>query len=565
MNLPYLIFAESESSFVEQQSATSEDSLSPPLNNSDLETTSSESIEQGSENGINKSTDFEVQDSTHGTTETRNTHIMGESSLDGTEKEDLATTLPLIKLSSHIQSYGWQETSASSAVSAGTIGEGKRLEALSLSVTGGKIEYSAHVQSYGWQEYVSDGEVAGSFGQGKRLEAIKIRLSEELEKKYDIYYRVHVQTLGWLDWASNGEPAGTASIAKRIESLQVSIVAKNNPAPGKIDNPFYASLPKLSLFTHIQSQGNKSTSGILNVSGGTTGIAKRMEGISLAVSDPLLSGGIEYRVHVQSYGWQPYHSNGGFAGTSGESKRLEAIQIRLTGELATSYDIYYRTHIQKKGWTEWTQNDEPSGSLGLAYRMEAIQIVIQAKNLPALSSNNGNIAFYGKVKADSSLGTTPKQADFINEHISTARELGQKYKLYPSVLLAQACLESSYGTSALAKNAQNYFGLKYRNNEDAIGIYPSETQEWDEENGIYYNVIADFSKYKDFQNSAQGYSKRIRNGVSWDSLRYQGVWRENTSSFKDATKALTNTYATDPNYGTKLNTLISNWRLYDFD
>lgn len=559
------VFAENENNFDEQQSTLSEDSISQPFDVPNSETTNSTSNNQVSEDMTTESTDFEIQDSSLGTTESRDTYIIEDSSLDNSKSADLATTIPIIKLSSHIQSYGWQEIPASSDVSAGTTGEGKRLEALSLSVTEGKIEYSAHVQSYGWQDYVSDGEVAGSIGQSKRLEAIKIKLSDELAKKYDIYYRVHVQTLGWLDWASNGAPAGTVSIAKRIEALQISIVDKNKPAPGKKDNPFYASLPKLTLSSHIQSQGNKSTSGILSVSGGTTGIAKRIEGISLAVSDPLLSGGMEYRVHVQSYGWQPYHSNGEFAGTSGESKRLEAIQIHLTGELANTYNLYYRTHIQKKGWTEWSQNDEPSGSLGLAYRMEAIQIMIQTKNHPAPTSSNGNIAFYGMVKADPSLGTTQKQADFINKHISTAREIGQKFKLYPSVLLAQACLESSYGTSALAKNAQNYFGLKFRNNEDAIGIYPYETHEWDEEKGIYYSVVAEFSKYKDFQNSALGYTKRIRNGVSWDSLRYQGVWRENTSSFKDATKALTNTYATDPNYGTKLNTLISNWRLYDFD
>ena len=44
--------------------------------------------------------------------------------------------------------------------------------------------------------------------------------------------------------------------------------------------------------------------------------------------------GIEYRAHVQSYGWQDWKKNGETAGTTGQTKRLEAVQIRLTGTLA---------------------------------------------------------------------------------------------------------------------------------------------------------------------------------------------------------------------------------------
>ena len=32
------------------------------------------------------------------------------------------------------------------------------------------------------------------------------------------------------------------------------------------------------------------------------------------------------------------------SGTQGRALRLEAIKIRLTGELANKYDIYYRVH-----------------------------------------------------------------------------------------------------------------------------------------------------------------------------------------------------------------------------
>ena len=59
---------------------------------------------------------------------------------------------------------------------------------------------------------------------------------------------------------------------------------------------------------------------------------------------------LEYRTHVQNEGWQDYVADGAMSGTKGKSLRLEAIQVRLTGEMAEKYDIYYRTHIQDKGW-----------------------------------------------------------------------------------------------------------------------------------------------------------------------------------------------------------------------
>lgn len=74
------------------------------------------------------------------------------------------------------------------------------------------IRYSAHVQSYGWQDWKSNGQLAGTTGEGKRVEAIKIELTGTQKNKYDVYYRVHAQGYGWLDWAKDGQAAGTQGI-----------------------------------------------------------------------------------------------------------------------------------------------------------------------------------------------------------------------------------------------------------------------------------------------------------------------------------------------------------------
>ena len=63
----------------------------------------------------------------------------------------------------------------------------------------------------------------------------------------------------------------------------------------------------------------------------------------------------------------------------GQSLRLEAIQIKLTGEMADHYDVYYRVHCQNFGWLGWAENGGSAGSAGYSYRLEGIQIVLVAK------------------------------------------------------------------------------------------------------------------------------------------------------------------------------------------
>lgn len=82
---------------------------------------------------------------------------------------------------------------------------------------------------------------------------------------------------------------------------------------------------------------------------------------------------------MQSIGWQGWKHDGQLSGTSGQSKRLEAIQIRLTGNNADLYDVYYRVHAQTYGWMGWVKNGEPAGTAGQAKRLEAIQIIIVQK------------------------------------------------------------------------------------------------------------------------------------------------------------------------------------------
>lgn len=113
--------------------------------------------------------------------------------------------------------------------------------------------------------------------------------------------------------------------------------------------------------THIQDIGWQGSK-LDGQTAGTTGHSKRLEAIRITLENQMYTGGIEYSTHIQDIGWQGKKSNGVMSGTSGQSKRLEAIRINLTEEMADNYDIYYRVHAQEFGWLGWAKNGENAGT-----------------------------------------------------------------------------------------------------------------------------------------------------------------------------------------------------------
>jgi len=78
---------------------------------------------------------------------------------------------------------------------------------------------------------------------------------------------------------------------------------------------------------------------------------------------------IVYRTHVENIGWQNWVSNDEMAGTSGQSLRIEALQIYL--ENMENYTVEYKVYIQGIGWTDWYIDGETAGTLGQGRRIEA--------------------------------------------------------------------------------------------------------------------------------------------------------------------------------------------------
>lgn len=287
-----------------------------------------------------------------------------------------------IAYTSHVQDYGWQDWKTD-GTSSGTSGQSKRLEGIKIKTGGsinGGVSYKTHVQDIGWQDWVQNGELAGTSGQSKRLEAIQIKLTGSAGDSFSVWYRVHAQDYGWLGWAKDGDSAGTEGLSKRLESIEVIVLPKGQ-VPDDYDSSVGAMKKKaLSYSTHIQDYGTQtgfSDSVDEPITLGTTGEGKRLEGLTLQLDGDLSQLGISYGAHIQDIGWQEDRSNGSFAGTTGQSKRIEAIHVAL-GD-SSSYSIWYRAHVQDYGWLGWAKDGENAGTVGLSKRMEAIELVILPK------------------------------------------------------------------------------------------------------------------------------------------------------------------------------------------
>lgn len=151
-------------------------------------------------------------------------------------------THPSVDYSTQLQYDGWTGWVSNGQLS-GTVGKGRRLEALKVNLSSlpysGGVNYQAHAQTYGWLPTVTNGTFTGTVGEGKRLEAIKLNLTGTMATQFDIYYRTHIQTYGWTGWAKNGAPAGSEGLGRRMEALQIRLVKKGGSAPGTTSNTFY--------------------------------------------------------------------------------------------------------------------------------------------------------------------------------------------------------------------------------------------------------------------------------------------------------------------------------------
>ena len=208
----------------------------------------------------------------------------------------------------------------------------------------------------------------------------------------NFWYRAHCENVGWCEAVRDGQVAGTVGYAARLEAIKIS--------PAKLT---------LDVMLHIENRGDVwyrgVKSGVYDPEMGTVGEALRVEGMQINVTareGDMRGKVLYYRCHMQDYGWTGWTREGTFCGTRGENRRVEAIQMMLVVEQDVSEPlnnngIYYRVHTQDYGWLPEVRDGQIAGTTGQARRVEAIQFTHLPKGLEldihAHIQNKGDMAY----------------------------------------------------------------------------------------------------------------------------------------------------------------------------
>lgn len=152
-----------------------------------------------------------------------------------------------------------------------------------------------------------------------------------------------------------------------------------------------------------------------------------------------------------------------------------------------------------------------------------------------------------------------QQEDFIKAIapycIKYAKQYGFKVA---SPAIAQACLESGYGTSSKAKH-HNYFGLKYRANRLTVNngtfIDGSSEQKLD---GSYVPITDQWFNFDTMEKGVEGYFQFI-NINNYSKVKTANTPLQYLQEIKNAG------YATSINYVTNVNNVINKWNLSKYD
>ncbi|MED7623990.1 UNVERIFIED_CONTAM: N-acetylmuramidase, partial [Lactiplantibacillus plantarum] len=86
--------------------------------------------------------------------------------------------------------------------------------------------------------------------------------------------------------------------------------------------------------------------------------------------------------------------------------------------------------------------------------------IVAAVVLTSTIAPASNISGITDLRSQKVSAATDAQTEFLNKAAKQAVKAAKKYGTYPSVMIAQAIVESGWGQSALAVNVNNLFGMK---------------------------------------------------------------------------------------------------------
>ena len=148
-------------------------------------------------------------------------------------------------------------------------------------------------------------------------------------------------------------------------------------------------LPDVDVLYGIHSHGGEWSSFFADNSYGMAPMGSYLTAIRATLREQPqdMTGTVEYRVNLSGSGWLDWCEGGAEAGNAAGEMALEAVSLRLTGELAEYYDVFYSV-LQKDAWTDWVKNGEEAGVSGAGLHVDGIRmsVVLREAGKPTYAS-----------------------------------------------------------------------------------------------------------------------------------------------------------------------------------
>jgi flagellum-specific peptidoglycan hydrolase FlgJ len=147
---------------------------------------------------------------------------------------------------------------------------------------------------------------------------------------------------------------------------------------------------------------------------------------------------------------------------------------------------------------------------------------------------------------------------FIAGLAAPAQESQRVTGVPASVTIAQAILETYWGTSYLAREANNYFGIKAHRRGGTDGVVWIDA--WEVEDGKSVTRQEPFRKYKNVTDSLIDHGRFFH-----ENTRYAHALEARSDAREFARRINAAGYATDPAYAVKLIALMERYGLFQYD
>ena len=107
---------------------------------------------------------------------------------------------------------------------------------------------------------------------------------------------------------------------------------------------------------------------------------EKIRQLKVDLGDEQYNKEILYSIRGNDNQWSNYSVGGKYAGKNVKNFFIEAIKIKLIGDLYKKYNIWYRAKVENQGWLGWARNGEICGSVGANLAIKELEIKLLEKD-----------------------------------------------------------------------------------------------------------------------------------------------------------------------------------------